>query len=209
MNGLRRSAVTGPGGAVTRILRGSFPRDRGSLRHHLTPPGSGVRGLSRPCWGWRGWSVLREPFRLVLDPDGDLGQRVGVLTAVVSAEEQFARAGEHDTHVCLGAAAVAQVHGGQRLAGGHRTGHVASLVSCRRIAVRRANLPLIPIATQHPGRSSRSRAWPHTPRANGWLPDCRLPWRSAGILCIAAGDEGRSGGVAPQAVRGGPLVCRS
>src|SRR5262249_62327532 len=71
-----------------------------------------------------GRSVLREPFRLVLDLGTGLGQRVGVLAAVVSAEEQLSRR-EDDTYVRLGTAAVTQVHGGQRLAGSHSTGHVA------------------------------------------------------------------------------------
>jgi hypothetical protein len=35
-----------------------------------------------------------------------------VLAAVMGAEEQFTGTREHDTHVCLRAAAVAQVHGG-------------------------------------------------------------------------------------------------
>src|SRR5206468_5078066 len=76
----------------------------------------------------RDGSALREPFRLVLDLGAGLGERVGVLAAVVSAEQQLSPRGEDDTDVRLGTAAVTQVHGGQRLAGSHSTGHVASSV---------------------------------------------------------------------------------
>src|SRR5215813_6189457 len=105
-----------------------------------------------------GRSVLREPFRLVLDLGTGLGQRVGVLAAVVSAEEQLSRR-EDDTYVRLGTAAVTQVHGGQRLAGSHSTGHVAlpratggnpAGVSLRSSLGHRF------IDTQHPGRHLRS-----------------------------------------------------
>src|SRR5262249_58487999 len=82
------------------------------------------RGVGRGGMPRGGGSVLREPFRLVVDVGTGLGQRVGVLAAVVSAEEQLSRR-EDDTYVRLGTAAVTQVHGGQRLAGSHSTGHVA------------------------------------------------------------------------------------
>src|SRR5207342_3767398 len=98
-----------------------------------------------------------EPFRLVLDLGADLVERIAVLAAVVRAEEQLARAGEHDTHVCLGATTVAQVHGGQRLARSHSTGHVASSVSSRR-APNPAGVPFVhpSVDTQHSDRPSRS-----------------------------------------------------
>jgi hypothetical protein len=58
----------------------------------------------------------RKPFCLVLDLYSDLGERLGVLPAVVSAEKQLPGTGEHNAYVRLGAAPVAYVSGGQRLA---------------------------------------------------------------------------------------------
>jgi hypothetical protein len=58
----------------------------------------------------------REPLCLVLDFYSDLGERLGVLPTVVSAEKQLPSTGEHNAYIRLGAAPVAYVSGGQRLA---------------------------------------------------------------------------------------------
>src|SRR5262245_5916236 len=155
-----------------------------------------------------GRSVRRGPAGLAGDRGAGLGQRVGVLAAVVGAEEQLSRR-EDDTYVRLGAAAVTQVHGGQRFAGSHSTGHVALLVppaGTRRVypfghrLVIASLIPNTRVGTYVP--SPR----PPTPRANGFL--CR-PARllGHGILRIVPGNEGISGGVAPPGARRWRLVC--
>ena len=53
-----------------------------------------------------------QPCCLVLDFHGHLGQRVGVLAVVVSAEQQLAATWEQHAHVCGCPAPVAQVAGG-------------------------------------------------------------------------------------------------
>jgi hypothetical protein len=58
----------------------------------------------------------RKPLRLILNLHSDLGERLGVLPTVVSAEKQLPGTGEHNAYVRLGAAPVAYISGGQRLA---------------------------------------------------------------------------------------------
>jgi len=49
----------------------------------------------------------RQALRLVLNVNGDLRQRGGVLPAMVCAEEQFSGIGQQDADVRLGTAAIA------------------------------------------------------------------------------------------------------
>lgn len=56
---------------------------------------------------------VRQAVRLILYLNGDLLEFRLELTSVVGAEEQVTSAGQDDTQVCLGAAAVAAVSGRQ------------------------------------------------------------------------------------------------
>ena len=73
----------------------------------------------------------RQAVGLVLDLGGDARERLAVLPRVMRAEQKLSPAWEHDAHVRLGAASVAQVQCTQRLHRGHSAGHVASLASYR------------------------------------------------------------------------------
>lgn len=66
-----------------------------------------------------------QPVGFIVDFGARFAQRLAVLAAVVSAEQQLA-ARELRANVSLGATAVASVRGRQRLGRGNRTSHVAS-----------------------------------------------------------------------------------
>src|SRR5215469_16560238 len=92
-----------------------------------TPPGrrdlaGGVRMLMTGS-GRRLTRLGQQPAGLVLDLDGDLGKRVGVLAVVVGAEQQLAVTRKEDSYVCGSTAAVTQVKGAQRPRRGNRSGH--------------------------------------------------------------------------------------
>src|ERR1700752_617458 len=70
-----------------------------------------------------------QPSRLVLDLDGNLGQRFGVLAAVMGAEQQLPGVRENNAYVRLGTTPVTQVRCLQRPAWCESSGHVASLAS--------------------------------------------------------------------------------
>jgi hypothetical protein len=59
-----------------------------------------------------------QELRLVLYVNRDLGQRIGVLTGMVRAEQQFCGSRKQYSDVCPGAATVADVQGGQGLGWG-------------------------------------------------------------------------------------------
>ena len=79
-------------------------RDRGRPARTPTARVSGaVGGRIRESRG------LRDAFRLVVDLQRDLLQLVGVLFAVVGAEQQVEAAGQGDANVGLGPAAVTTI----------------------------------------------------------------------------------------------------
>src|SRR5256884_8716632 len=176
-----------------------LPRLKGE-RPRLTGLPGGMCQLCETAGG----SALREPFRLVLDLGAGLGERVGVLAAVVSAEQQLSPRGEDDTDVRLGTAAVTQIHGGQRLAGSHSTGHVAPPPchrpepgGCIPWVITWSSVLLIPNTRAGPYVPTPR---PPTPRANGHLfRHARLPRH--GILRIVPGNEGISGRGPPPRAR--------
>ena len=102
---------------------GRPPGVRGVLR---SPPGliPGPQLAGKVADGHA--SPLRVGFaqslRLVLDVDGDLRQRGGMFPAVMRTEEQLSRVREQNADVRLGAAAITQIEGGQRLCGGYSSG---------------------------------------------------------------------------------------
>jgi hypothetical protein len=75
----------------------------------------------------------RESVGLILYFRGDLLEFRLELTSVVGAEEQFTAAGQDDTQVRLGAAAVAAISGRQGARGGQNSSHVASSLARRAV----------------------------------------------------------------------------
>src|SRR5215470_5420099 len=75
------------------------------------------------------------------------------------AEQKLSATREHDAHVRLGAAAVAQVQGTEHLRRGHSAGHVASLASYHR----RGSRAVRPLPSTSPTRGT-TMTFPATTR---------------------------------------------
>ena len=80
----RTQASTWPG--PRRVSTQRKPTSRTELTS-ASLDGQAVAALLQRLW-------FRQPVALVLDVDGDLGQRLGMLAAMVRAEKQFSRVSE-------------------------------------------------------------------------------------------------------------------
>jgi hypothetical protein len=61
------------------------------------------------AWSGRLARLGLQPASLVLDLDRDLGERLGVLAVVVSAEQQLTGSGQDYPYICGRPASVAQI----------------------------------------------------------------------------------------------------
>ena len=86
----------------------------------------GARGSA---WiGRRGMRRVSQSSCLVVNCRRDLAQPVGVLSSMVSAEQQFATAAQRHADVGLGCAAIATISGSQGLARRNCCGHDMALL---------------------------------------------------------------------------------
>ena len=100
---------------LTAVLRGGGAENQCSRRgdDSAPPPRVGRAAGSPPGGGPLSGRELLDALGLVVDLERDLTELVGVLLAVVGAEEELEAAGQGDADVRLGAAPVAPVGSSQ------------------------------------------------------------------------------------------------